>query len=119
MGSAAQHGSYYGISAANCQSMTLSHNTVFNPYPANGGISFSECDGTVTDSTWVYNNYVYASVSNSLSRALGGSYSNYAMVVNNTARNTVGNASGFSWCSNFLVANNIFQSGGSGVAIEW
>lgn len=115
----AQHGSYSGMFANNCKKMELSYNAVYNPFVSGGGsLGFTECDGTLQDTTKVFNNFVYAGTSNNLSSIFGGSYSDYTHVSNNTSRSHQGRATGYAWCSNFRIDNNIFECIGSGVAIE-
>ena len=115
----AQHASYSGMFANNCKRMELSYNKVFNPFTSGGGaLGFSECDGTMQDTTRVFNNFVYAGTSNNLASILGGGYSDYTHVSNNTSRSFQGRASGYSWCSNFRADNNIFECIGAGVSLE-
>lgn len=115
----AQHSSYDGIFLNGCQSMTLSHNSAYNLVDAGSGIYYTECDGTLQDTTRVFNNYVYAGTPNGLSAVFGGSYSNYIHVSNNTSRSYKGRAAGFSWSAAFRLDNNVFVTTDSnGVVLE-
>ena len=105
--------------ANNCKRMELSYNAVYNPFVSSGGtLVFTECDGTLLDTTRVFNNFVYAGTSNNGASLFGGSYSDYTHVSNNTSRSFQGRASGYSWCSNFRADNNIFECIGAGVSLE-
>lgn len=114
----AKNSNYAGIIANTCKRMEMSHNQVFNPYLGEQGITFSECDGTVQDTTVIFNNYIYSNSSNALASALGGGYSDYTLISNNTSRSTNGRAAGFSWSANFKVENNVFQTMGATPVIE-
>jgi hypothetical protein len=115
---AAQHGNYTGMFVSNSISMELSYNSVYNPFTGASAMGFTECDGSFSDTTRVYNNYVYSGTTNNLQSIFGGSYSNYTHVANNTSRSHQGRAAGFSWCSDFRADNNLFQCINSGVALE-
>lgn len=114
----AQHSGYTGMFVSYSNSMTLSHNSVFNPFTGGSALGYTECDGTATDTTRVYNNYVYSGTTNNLQSIFGGSYSNYVHISNNTSRSHQGRAAGFSWSSNFRFDNNILECIGSGVTLE-
>jgi hypothetical protein len=114
-----QHSQYNGMFANNCKSMVLSHNSVYNPFAVNGsGLGFTECDGTLQDTTRVYNNYVYSGQTNNLGSIFSGSYSDYTHISNNTSRSHQGRAASFSWCANFRADNNIFECIGTGPILE-
>jgi|GEM_PF-3113076 len=109
----AQHANYSGISVSSSLSMELSHNSVYNPFFGGLALGYGECDGSTSDTTRVFNNYVYSGTTNANNSVFGGSYSNYTHVSNNTIRCYQGHAAGFSWCSNFKADNNIFESKGT------
>ena len=110
----AQHASHYGLVAQECKNLVFSHNTVHDLFTGNGGISISECDGNLGDTTKIFDNFVYTNDD----YGLGVGYSNTTLVLNNTVRNINGGAVVFYWSANFRIENNIFEALQNGPAIE-